>query len=226
MKLLVKAVTALSLIGLFFSAQASLLTSDSLVSPSAIDISTLSPVSGGSGPVAIGGGIGENVTVEGVPGGNLYINYTGSWGLNTNGNWNGMALIGENTNPGSLIFAFDNPVSSVGSFMNHATGYSTDMVVNVYDASMTLLETHNITSEAPISTPGGLNAGAFRGVERLSSDIYYFEVVGAWPVVSTLKFTRGSVAVPTISEWGMLILTLLFGSIGLITLNRRRNLTV
>ncbi len=55
-----------------------------------------------------------------------------------------------------------------------------------------ILETMNINSLAPISTPAQLDDGAFRGIQRSNVDILAFRVHGAGSVLDNLEFTRQS----------------------------------
>lgn len=222
-----KAAAAIIFLGAMMAANADLLTSNTIANPIDINISSLTYQQNVAGPIAIGSSVGEDLNVSGNPNSGIYVNHTSNWGLVGNGNWNGLPLIGaDDASPGSLIFSFAEPVSAVGGFMNHAPDQGADLIIYAYDANMNLLETYNVTSDAPIVTPGATNEGGFRGIERNASDIYFFEVYGYVQVLSTFTFTRGvapePVAVPTMSEWGLIILSLLMGIFGFIALIRQR----
>ncbi|MGA9573594.1 MAG: DUF11 domain-containing protein [Lysobacterales bacterium] len=178
---------------LLFSAvnsQAALVTAPGdITNPTVIDFSTQPTVSGVPGPIQIGAAVTMDVTVDGIPNDSFFTNYDG-WGLCDNGTWGSpLTYIASNNGPGTLRVAFnDGPMAAVGGFMNYALSCgSTTMLINAYDASMNLLETYDITADAV--TPGGFNAGVFRGISRASADIAYFEIVGAFPVLDDLTFT-------------------------------------
>ena len=50
----------------------------------------------------------------------------------------------------------------------------------------TVLETDDLFLSGPISTLGGLNAGAFRGISRPSNDIRFFEFGGSFAALHDL----------------------------------------
>jgi len=141
------------------------------------------------GPIQIGGAVGSDVTIDGVPNTGFYINNPG-WGLGSNGSWDStMTFAGaNNARPGTMRVAFnDGPVSAVGGFMNHAPSDSPTLVISAYDSGMNLLESYDITADAV--TPGGLNAGVFRGISRPSADISFFEIAGGVPVLDDVTFS-------------------------------------
>ena len=194
---------------------ASLSNSDPLV----IDFESLGEISGVSGPVQIGGDVGVDVTVEASNGQNeIYINPS-SWGLIDNGDWESPKTyvsteIRDSTE--GMLFSFnDGAVSEVGAFMNNIEGLSQnqDLVITALDAGMNVLESYNINNTAVISTPGGTNQGAFRGIERPTADIAYFLVAGEGPVLDDLTWSGsspqdGAKAIPTMTMPGI-ALTLL-----------------
>ena len=217
--------TSLALLAVLMSplaVNAALITSDTITNSTVVDFSTQATVSNVSGPIQIGGLIGEDITVTGNPDSGLYTNFDG-WGLLGNGTWgDGMTYISaNNARPGDLIFSFnDGPVSAVGGLMNYAVPSDWDLEISVFDGTMTLLESYNITTLADIVTPGGSNEGGFRGIDRGSSvDISYFVVTGFVPVLDDLTFTR-SVSVP---EPGTLSL-LFLGLLGMGAARRRRKI--
>ena len=180
------------------SANATLLTSDTLSGSTVIDFSQfagnqMGPV---QGPIQVGDLVGADVTVTGNPynGSNGAWLYNSSWGLLTNGQWdsamNGFAGYAWGADTGTLMFSFnDSPVSAVGAFMNDIPEYG-DFIISAYDSSMNLLESYDIWASAPIITPGVTNGGAFRGIELNSELISYFSVSGYVPVLDNLTFVR------------------------------------
>jgi hypothetical protein len=132
--------------------------------------------------------------------GTLYL-FNSSWGLGTNGNWtfgrNGYA--GLNAVPGDLTFSFnDSPVSSVGGFINYITPSSdfANTFIAALDNNGDVLESYDLTLFAPISTPGEINGGAFRGISRVNPDIYEFRLANAYVVIDDLAFTSDAAPVP------------------------------
>jgi hypothetical protein len=211
------------------SAQAALLTSNTIASPTVVDFSTQATVVGVPGPIQVGTPVGLDIQANGSPNTGLYTNYDG-WSLGSNGNWgNGMTYISANdARPGPLTFHFiSGPVAEVGAFMNYYPDDASDLIIRVYDASSNLLEEYNITTDADIVTPGGSNAGGFRGISRATADISYFEIDGYVPVVDDLTFspvatTPTPTSIPTLSEWGMIILSCLLTLGAIVTLRRQR----
>jgi hypothetical protein len=181
------------------SANASPILLNTLNSPTVIDFSQFvaSPLTHVAGPVQVGALVGEDVTVSGVPNSDLYL-FNDGWSFLDNGEWtSGMqGFVGANdARPGALVFSFlSGPVSEVGAFMNHCPnilcGPVTDLVISVFGVSNNLLESFNVTQNAPISTPGGVNAGAFLGFSRLTADIASFSISGTVPAVDNLSFVR------------------------------------
>lgn len=197
-------------------ANAALVTSDIISSPVVIDFSTQATVSAVTGPVQIGSLVGQDVTVQTVDGSSqLYTNYNG-WGLTSNGTWGTpQTYVGSNSTSG-LRFSFNGgPVSQVGGFINYAPN-SPHLVITALDAGLNVLETYDITNLADIVTPGGLNAGAFRGIVRQTADIAFFEVSALAPVLDNLTFSSNggtpppstSTPVPTMSIYALALTTL------------------
>ena len=153
------------------------------------------------GPVQIGGLVGRDVTVEASTstGNGLYFNYDG-WGLIDNGTWgNPKTYVSLNDSIDTIVFKFnDGAVSSVGGFMNYAkANFVPDLVITALDAAHNILESYDVTALADIVTPGGFNDGAFRGIQRATSDIVYFELsAGLANALDDLTFNGAAVAAP------------------------------
>ncbi len=191
--------------------EAGFITTNTIAGPTTIDFSTQATLINGSGPIQIGGLIGEDVSVTGNPNSGISMN-SDAWGLGTNGTWgDGRTYVSIEKFDmvpmlTELIFAFnDGPVSAVGGFMNHAPDLGADLIITAKDSSMNTLETYNVTTLAPIVTMGW-NGGAFRGIDRGSNnDISYFVVSGIAPAVDDLSFARnGTVPEPTsLTLWSL-----------------------
>jgi hypothetical protein len=153
------------------------------------------------GPEAIGGLVGFDVTFTATPtgggnSGNGSVLGSGGYGLGSNGQWTtgpgGNAFSGLDADTGYMQYTFvDGPVSAVGGFVNYVPGEnSTSPVIEVLALDLvTVLESYDIGLLAPISTPGGLNDGAFRGILRPSADIGAFRVSNGYIVLDDLTFS-------------------------------------
>ena len=62
--------------------------------------------------------------------------------------------------------------------MNYPVSGFLPQTMSAFDSSGTLLEVFDIGASDPISTPGGLDAGGFRGIQRGAADIAYIEFFG------------------------------------------------
>jgi hypothetical protein len=129
-----------------------------------------------------------------------------------------------------MIIAFnDGPVATVGGFINHGPNRGPDLIISALDQSMVVLETYNITNDAPIITPGEINGGGFRGISRVNTDIYYFEVYGEFPVMDYLTFSDiaavdSTAPVPSLSVAFRLLLVLILLLVALPLVYRRKQL--
>lgn len=153
---------------------------------------------GVSGPVQIGGLAGEDVTAQTTTGAPDMWLYNGTWGLLENGNWssarNGFLGIFPSGGPVRIDFNSGN-ISAFSFFMNVCPGCGGSVTLSAFDGSGNLLELFDITATANISTPGGLNAGAYRGISLASNSIAYIELFGDTAVFDDLRFAR-NVRVP------------------------------
>src|SRR5205823_5755226 len=141
-----------------------------------------------------------------------------SYGLGTNGSWNSgrNGYTGLNAPTGTMTYAFQSgPVSGVGGFLNYAPGTGGDVIILALDASNNVLESYDISILAPIITPDGTNAGAFRGILRVSPDIAAFQITNSFVVLDNLEFTSTTTAAPVPEPTSLLLL-----GAGLVTLRR------
>jgi hypothetical protein len=154
------------------------------------------------GPDQIGEAVGLDVMFTANPfvGGNSRsgsVLGSGDYGLGSNGDWRGdKTYSGLDSSSGGMTYTFNfGLVSTVGGFVNYATGYGT-VIIEALNRSGNILESHMLDVEAPISTPAGLNEGAFRGIQRASADIAAFRVSNAYVVLDDLAFNRSPGPVP------------------------------
>jgi hypothetical protein len=187
-------------LGAMHPAYATLITSAApIASPTVI---TFAPFGGagnrvnGVGPTQIGTEVGEDIvfTSGSV---NSFVGDTIGYGLEGNGSWN-MAFgpfTGSNSNTMMTYTFNDGPINAVGGFMNYSTGRSGAVLIEALGLGMVVLESFDLITDAPISTPGATNAGAFRGISRMSNDIVAFRYTGRFGVLDDLTFSRAD-AIP------------------------------
>jgi len=156
------------------------------------------------GPVQLGGLVGMDVVFTANPigrgiSGSGSVLGSGTYGLGPNGEWGGnQTYSGLDSNAGWMTYTFNSdPVARVGGFLNYAPGAGTDVTIEALDAAGNTLESYRLAEVAPIDTPGGLNAGAFRGISRASADIAAFRVSNQFVVLDNLTFSTAPVPEPT-----------------------------
>jgi len=129
------------------------------------------------------------------------------YGLASNGSWSGFAWVGGFCFSGPCTATIDlgGLYSAVGGFMNYAPGVGGTPFIRALGADgTTVLESYDLPTTAPIITPGGVNAGAFRGVQRGTADIAYFQVSGGYLIMHDL--TVGGGTPPVVPEPGSMLL--------------------
>lgn len=148
-----------------------------------------------SGPTDVGVLVGETVTYTAV--GSRPGFGGGSYGLLANGSWtdplgagsgrDGFAFI---DNGGiSMTFTFVKALTSVGAFINYCPSCSpSPATVEALDINGLVLETYNLETLAPISTPNQTDAGAFRGISRTQGDIFGLRFANRLVVADDLEF--------------------------------------
>ncbi|HBY61445.1 MAG TPA: hypothetical protein DEH78_16610 [Solibacterales bacterium] len=133
--------------------------------------------------------------------------FSGFYGLGVNGDWGGdFAFAGLDFDlfgfdAYSMWFTFTKPVNAFAAFMNYRVPtqeeidgglvYS-DVILEAFGSRGGVIETHNLTLDAPISTPFATNAGAYRGIGRAAEDIYGFRVSNAGVVLTNLTLASNS----------------------------------
>ncbi|HZZ79980.1 MAG TPA: hypothetical protein VFE62_15785, partial [Gemmataceae bacterium] len=167
-------------------AKATLVTSVGTFGPSTtvVDFSQFSsPFSFGPGPVQVGGLVGLDIqwasSNSAVQGGAVIGNSV--YNIVPNGSWNTgrVGYVGLNAPSGTMTLTLTSPVSEVGALVNYSAGLGPDVTIAALAFDGSILESYDLNTSAPISTPGGVNVGGFRGIERGSADIYGFQVANS-----------------------------------------------
>jgi len=128
-----------------------------------------------------------------------------SYGLNDNGSWSGFAWVGGYCDVGGTDCAatidLGGLYGTVGGFMNYAVsggsyaagvGGSAPIISAIAADGTTVLESYDLFALAPISTPAGLNEGAFRGISRGTADIAFLRIEGAYLIMHDLTLADPS----------------------------------
>jgi hypothetical protein len=121
------------------------------------------------------------------------------YGLSDNGSWGDFAWVGGECFTLGCTATIDlgGLYSAVGGFMNYAPGFGgTPTIAALAADGTTVLESYDLSADAPISTPGGVNDGAFRGISRASADIAYFRISGGYLIMHDLTLVADPTAVP------------------------------
>ena len=165
-----------------------LTSSSSITSPAVIDFSAFGPgYTYTSGPVNLGSGVTwSSTTSESGIGSGTYVLLSGA---NSNGVWDSnLHDVNLGGFPGTMTLTFSAPVSAVGAFMNYAPcAVCADVTIDAFDGS-TSLGSFDINLLAPISTPGGVDQGAFRGISVDSPEITSFTVSNSAVIFTDLTF--------------------------------------
>jgi hypothetical protein len=105
----------------------------------------------------------------------------GGYGLASNGSFGGDAVyIGVDSATGYAELSFSSLISSFGGFWNYAPGVGDAPVISAFGALGNLLGAFDLSVLAPISTPGGFNEFAFRGIVSDSADIAKIRFGGSY----------------------------------------------
>jgi hypothetical protein len=175
-----------------------------------IDFAQFAPIgrigfSGGEPPFVIDALPSEDVLMRAVAGpGTVAIilgNHTppahpdNSYYLNTNGHWGpgraGFLATGGSTQVHTIRIEFEGgPVSSVGGLFNYSFPFMPTASISALDENLAVIEQYTINEVAPISTPGLVDAGEFRGITRSQNDIYAMQITGNFVVVDDIRFFR------------------------------------
>jgi hypothetical protein len=142
----------------------------------------------------------------------------GEYGLTGNGGFGaGAVYAGLDGWDGYMDFTLTGgPVSEFGAYVNYAVGGAgegEEVGGNPYIAALgadgSVIETWDLAAWAPVSTPGGFNEFAFRGISRDSADIYGLRFGNAYIIAagtSTGAVPTGPVApVPEPSTYALML---------------------
>jgi hypothetical protein len=101
----------------------------------------------------------------------------GGYGLVANGSFGGAAVYaGLDGRDGWMRFTLSAPVSMFGAYVNYAPGYGGDPLIRALAQDGTVLAEYDLATLAPVSTPGGFNQFAFRGIDLGQAGIYALEL--------------------------------------------------
>lgn len=144
----------------------------------------------------------------------------GGYGLGGNGGFGGDAVYAAVDAPtGYAQFLGSVGFDQFGLFFNYAPGIGDDATISSLDAAGNVIDSFNLELLAPISTPGGFNAFAFRGFGYTDgTQVYGIRFGGAFMLATgTANGVPG--VIPEPATWAMLI-----GGFGLVggALRRRR----
>lgn len=120
-----------------------------------------------------------------------------AFGLRLNGHWNWdmEGYVGLNETDAYMTFTFENPVSSVGGFVNYAPleGFGPIPTIEAFDSKGELLESFSMD----VQTPDGVNEGQFMGFIRQANEIASLRFTARYGVLDTLTFDRMTIPAPS-----------------------------
>lgn len=166
-------------------------------------------------PIALPGGI------TAVPQGRDGLTGSEGYGFGDNGVTFGRPIIGSNSTDAAISLRLAAPVSQFGVLVNYAlldgrpVGASPG--ISAFDAMDRLIARFDLFTAAPISTPGAINAFAFRGIS--ADGIARLDLAGSFIAVAG---GTGVAAVPEPGSWALLIAG--FGLVGFIMRQQRYRL--
>lgn len=148
----------------------------------------------------------------------------GGYGLGANGSFGGNAVyIGVDSGTGYAQLLGATGFTQMGFFMNYAPGIGNDATISTLDAAGNVIESFNLATLAPISTPSGFNQFQFRGVAADTANSIYGLRFGGNYILLT-GTADGVPAVPESATWMMMIAG--FGLAGTALRYRRRKMAV
>ena len=178
----------------------------------------LSPYAGAgkiqtTGPLNLGGSLGFLVEFNST---NSDLSTLGSddYGLGVNGRWGGLPYVALDFDlfggdGYSMTFRFGKAFRAAAARVNYAVPDLDDVLAGVVygDVLMealaddgSVLESYNLTQDAPVLTPNEVNGGSWRGVVRNSTDLYGLRFSNAGVVLRDLTLASPGPAVQPIPE--------------------------
>jgi len=143
-----------------------------------------------NGPFDLGDGVTWSAETDGWIGDMAF-------GLRDNGywDWDRVGYVALNTSYSSMLFTFDDPVESVGGYVNYAPleGFGPMPLIEAFDEDGHLLETYTMD----VYTPGLRNNGQFMGFSRDEADIYSFRFTARYGVLDDLTYSGSLVPGPS-----------------------------
>jgi hypothetical protein len=148
----------------------------------------------------------------------------GNYGLGANGYFGGAATyIGVDSNFGYDTIAFSKPVSSFGAYFNYAPANGgDDATLTAFNSAGAAIGTFDFETTAPISTPGGFDEFAFRGITESTADIASVEFGGDYLLLAGSPNGAVVSGVPEPSIWAMMLAGVAFMGAAL-RLGRKRH---
>ncbi len=146
----------------------------------------------------------------------------GGYGLAGNGSFGGDAVyIGVDSGTGYAQLLGNTGYDQLGFFINYAPGIGSDATFWTLDAGGNVIDEFNIVQLAPVSTPGGFNQFAFRGVAYDDgTKIYGMRFGGNYILLTgTADGVPPTGGVPEPATWGLMIAG--FGLVGFAARRRR-----
>jgi hypothetical protein len=119
------------------------------------------------------------------------------FGFYNNGEWVGLEWVGGVCPEGGCTATFDlgGSFAAVGGFMNYAHDSGPATITALASDGVTVLETYDLVTAAPINVQNLINQGGFRGIARSQADIAYLRTFGSYLVLNSLTVSR-TVLVP------------------------------
>lgn len=172
-----------------------------------------------AGPLALPGGVTYSSTSS-----NSVVGF-GGYGLQQNGSLVNALIVGTNSPTATVTFNFATPVSMFGGDMNYSLRFSdslpdgTNPTISAFDSLNGLIASYDLFALAPISTPGGIDAFQFRGIDGGGTLISSFTITGGFSVIAGQANAVGNVPEP--ATWAMMLIG--FGAVGYSVRRRRRS---
>ena len=146
----------------------------------------------------------------------------GGYGLNANGSFGGSATyIGVDSATGfAQLMLNGGPVSQLGFFFNYAPNTGNAPTISALNSLGNVFASYDLAALAPISTPGGFNEFAFRGIASDSANIFGLRFGGSYILATGTANGEVVSGVPEPGTWTMMLAG--FGAIGFALRRRKR----